>query len=163
MRPDFIATVRATWAVAAPDAQRIGLAFYARLFELDPSLVHLFPADLSAQTTKLMQTLAVAVASLDRLDVLAPALEALGRRHVGYGVSDAHYDTVGRALLDALAATFGGAFTEHVRAAWAETYASLTGVMRRASNEHAAALREAALRDIAARDAAAWGGMLASA
>jgi hemoglobin-like flavoprotein len=39
------------------------------------------------------------VDSLDRLDELAPKLTSLGRRHAGYGVREAHYETVGAALL----------------------------------------------------------------
>jgi len=134
MRPDHIAIVRATWALAAPNATPIGLLFYARLFELDPALRRLFPDDVTPQTTKLMHTLGVAVASLDRPETIVPAAELLGRRHVDYGVRDRDYDTVGRALLDTLATAFGDAFTAEVRAAWAEAYALLAGVMRRAQH-----------------------------
>jgi nitric oxide dioxygenase len=143
MRPDHVSIVRSTWALATPNAESIGLGFYARLFELDPALRMLFPLDVRGQTAKLMQMLGVAIASLDRLETLAPALELLGRRHVGYGVQDTHYETVGRALLDTLAATFGGAFTEDVRLAWTETYTALAGVMRRAASEAIAERRDA--------------------
>jgi hemoglobin-like flavoprotein len=142
MRSDHVSIVRSTWALATPNAESIGLGFYARLFELDPALRMLFPLDVRAQTTKLMQTLAVAIASLDRLETLTPALELLGRRHVGYGVHDSHYETVGRALLDTLAGAFGGAFTEDVRLAWTETYTALAGVMRRAASEAIAERRD---------------------
>ena len=142
MRPDFIYIVRSTWALAKPNAEAIGLGFYRRLFELDPVLRILFPADLRGQTEKLMQILGVAVASLDRLETITPALELLGRRHVDYGVQDTHYDTVGRALLDALASAFGQAFTDDVKQAWAETYVILAGVMRRAGAEAAAERRD---------------------
>jgi hemoglobin-like flavoprotein len=137
MRPDTISIVRSTWQLAAPHAVAIGLLFYDRLFALDPSLRRLFRSDPEAQTTKLMQTFGVAIASLDRLETIVPALEALARRHVGYGVEDHHYDTVGRALLETLEMTFGERFTPEVRAAWAETYGTLAGVMREAARSGA--------------------------
>lgn len=154
MRPDYIATVRATWALAKPNATAIALLFYKRLFELDPTLRRLFPADIAPQAGKLMQTLGVAVASLDRLETITPAVELLGRRHVDYGVLDADYDTVGRALIDTLAAVFDDAFTAEVRAAWTETYVTLAGVMRRAATEYEAERREAAYRTVDAMETA---------
>jgi hemoglobin-like flavoprotein len=133
MRPDHVSIVRSTWQLVSPHAAAIGLLFYDRLFELDPSLRRLFAASVGPQTEKLMQTFAVAVAALDRLEAIAPTLELLGRRHARAGVRDGDYDTVGRALLDTLAWTFGARFTDEVRTAWAETYAALAGTMRRAA------------------------------
>ena len=49
-------------------------------------------------------------------------MQALGRRHAGYGVRPEHYDTVGAALLWTLEQGLGDAFTDDVRAAWAEAY-----------------------------------------
>src|ERR1044071_2408565 len=39
------------------------------------------------------------IAIVDRLEGLVPAVQALGRRHVAYGVTERHYETVGAALL----------------------------------------------------------------
>ena len=128
------AHVRETWAAVAPIAPTAAALFYRRLFELDPSLRRLFGhADMAEQGKKLMQTLSVAVASLDRLDALVPAVEALGRRHAGYGVRDEHYATVGDALLWTLWQGLGPAFTDEVRDAWAATYTTLAGAMQRAA------------------------------
>jgi len=137
--------VQTTWATLAPNAPAVAVLFYDRLFTLDPSLRLMFAhADMAEQGKKLTQMLSVAVASLDRLEQLVPAVEALGRRHAAYGVRDEHYDTVGRALLDTLALGLGQAFTSDVRGAWAAVYATLSGVMRRAAAEQKAALRDAA-------------------
>ena len=128
------AIVRETWAAVAPIAPAAAALFYSRLFELDPSLRRLFGhASMEEQGRKLMQTLSVAVASLDRLDTLLPAVEALGRRHVGYGVRDEHYATVGEALLWTLEKGLGESFTDEARVAWATTYRTLAGVMQRAT------------------------------
>lgn len=130
--------VQDTWMQMERIADAAATRFYDRLFELDPSLRALFPAtDLRDQKRKLMQTLTVAVRGLHRLQDLTPALEALGRRHVGYGVQDAHYETVGQALLWTLEHGLGAAFTPQVRDAWVETYQLVTSVMQRAAREAA--------------------------
>jgi hemoglobin-like flavoprotein len=134
------ALVRETWATVAPIAPTAAALFYARLFALDPSLRGLFGhASMEEQGRKLMQTLSVAVGALDRLDTLIPAVEALGRRHGGYGVRDEHYATVGDALLWTLERGLGPAFTDEVREAWTAVYLTLAGVMQRAAAAPAAA------------------------
>jgi hemoglobin-like flavoprotein len=130
--------VQESWMQVEPIADTAATLFYGRLFELDPALRPLFPStDLREQKRKLMQTLTVAVRSLHRLDELTPALQALGRRHVGYGVQDAHYETVGQALLWTLEQGLGAAFTPQVRDAWVETYRLVASVMQRAAAEAA--------------------------
>jgi hemoglobin-like flavoprotein len=48
-------------------------------------------------------------------------------------VRDAHYATVGEALLWTLEQGLGAAFTAEVRQAWAQTYAVLSTTMRAAA------------------------------
>jgi hemoglobin-like flavoprotein len=90
------------------------------------------------QRKKLMQIITVAVRGLDRLDELLPAIEAMGRRHSGYGVRSEHYDTVGAALLWTLEVGLASAFTPQVRSAWLETYTVLAAVMQRGARQLAA-------------------------
>jgi len=131
--------IRESWAQVAPIADAAATIFYDRLFELDPSLRRLFSrTDMAGQRRNLMQTLAVVVASIDRLESIVPAVEALGRRHAGYGVEAAHFETVGQALLDSLAVGLGEDFTAEVRDAWATAYGILAGVMQSAAAEIAA-------------------------
>lgn len=59
----------------------------------------MFKGDLQSQGKKLMQALGFIVNSLTRLEELVPVAQDMARRHVGYGVQAAHYDTVGAALL----------------------------------------------------------------
>jgi hemoglobin-like flavoprotein len=107
---------------------------------LDPGLRHLFRSpDMAEQGRKLMQMLTVVVKGLDRLDQLIPAVQALGRRHVGYGVHDGHYETVGRALLWTLQQGLGDDFTDAVREAWTQAYTVLADVMKAAAGEPVAA------------------------
>ena len=107
--------------------------FYAKLFELDPSLKALFKGDIKAQGARLMTMIGVAVANLDRPEILMPVLKGLGTRHGGYGVKDHHYDTVAAALLDALQRGLGDAFTPQVKAAWIVVYGVLAGTMKAAA------------------------------
>ena len=139
MTPRQQTLIRESWAQVAPIADTAATVFYDRLFELDPSLRSLFSrTDMVSQRRNLMQTLGVVVASIDRLETIVPAVEALGRRHAGYGVEAAHFETVGQALLDTLGIGLGEALTPEVSEAWATAYGILAGVMQSAAAEIAA-------------------------
>jgi nitric oxide dioxygenase len=132
------ALVQGSFLAIAPIADDVAALFYARLFELDPQLRPLFPADLAPQRRKLMQMLTAAVKGLDRLEQLVPVVQDLGRRHAGYGVRDRDYDTVGAALLATLGKCLGDKFTPQVAAAWAAVYTLLATTMKDAAAEPAA-------------------------
>jgi hemoglobin-like flavoprotein len=139
MTPEDKRLLKETWGKVVPIADTAAQLFYSRLFEIDPSTRPLFTAtDMGEQRKKLMQTIAVAVQGLDNLDALIPVVEKLGRRHRGYGVSDAHYASVGGALLWTLEKGLGAAWTPAAAAAWTELYGALSGAMRRAAAEEAA-------------------------
>jgi len=133
MTPSEIDHVKKSFALIEPISEQVGAIFYARLFEMDPSLRSMFGDDLVAQSKKLMQVLATVANGLDRLDGLLPVVKALGERHVAYGVSDAHYETVGKALLWTLGKGLGDAFTADVKAAWRSAYTRLADVMKAAA------------------------------
>ena len=113
-----------------------GACFYERLFELDPALRPLFKDDLKRQSRKLMEMLGFLSAHLDQLDALVPVVAELGRRHRGYGVCDAHYETAGEALLWTLEYLLGPDFTPEVDAAWRAAYTILAHLMQAAAPEH---------------------------
>jgi nitric oxide dioxygenase len=139
MTPTDIDRIRASWAAVEPIADAAAGLFYGRLFELDPAIERPFRrTDMPAQRKVLMQTLTVVVKSLDKLDQIVPAVQALGRRHAGYGVREEHYATVGAALLWTLERGLGDAFTPEVRDAWADAYAILASVMIEAARPEVA-------------------------
>jgi len=139
MRGINVALVQQTWNQVLPIADDAARLFYNRLFQLDPSLRAMFKhTDMGEQRKKLLMMITVAVRGLDKVDELLPAKRALGKRHVGYGVQDHHYDTVGAALLWTLEQGLGEAFTEEARESWTETYYTLANVMRSASQSVAA-------------------------
>jgi hemoglobin-like flavoprotein len=125
--------VQQSFALVVPIADDAAVLFYRRLFELDPSLERMFKGDMREQRRKLMQMLTAAVKGLDRLEQLVPVVEDLGRRHAGYGVADAHYDTVGAALLWTLEKGIGVFFTPEVKEAWVTVYGLLAGTMKNAA------------------------------
>ena len=131
-----ITLVQSSFRAVAPIADQAAALFYARLFELDPALRALFRGDMQEQGRKLMSVLGLAVGSLEKLDQLLPAVRQLGVRHVGYGVDDGHYATVGAALLWTLEKGLGSAFTPEVRAAWTTTYTTLASTMLDAAHAH---------------------------
>lgn len=133
MTPTQIQLVQVTWAKVAPIKDAAAEIFYGKLFETDPALKPLFKGDMKAQGTKLMSMINTAVDGLTRLDQIVPAVESLGRRHVGYGVKDQHYDTVAGALLYTLEMGLGPAFTPEVKQSWTEAYMLLAGVMKKAA------------------------------
>ena len=136
--PEQKVLVQTTWAQVVPISETAAELFYNRLFEMDPSLRPLFTSDIKEQGKKLMQMITIAVKGLDHLDEIVPAVQSLGRRHVGYGVKDEHYDTVAGALLWTLNKGLGDAYTPAVAEAWTVTYTLLADVMKAASKEPAA-------------------------
>ena len=134
-----IALVQRTFQIVQPILEPAAMLFYDRLFELDPSLRRLFRTPREEQALKLGQALTIVVKSIDRPDQIRGAVEALGHRHVAYGVRDEHYTTVGLALLWTLEQGLGDAFTPEVREAWSAAYGWLAFTMQRAAAAHAMA------------------------
>jgi len=135
MTPVHVADVQQSFAQVRPRADAVAARFYQRLFTLDPSVRPLFPNDLTAQGRKLMDMLGLVVHGLPRVDTLRPTVQALGRRHVSYGVRPEHYETVGAALLWTLEQECGPAWTPEVREAWATAYTALAALMTTAAGE----------------------------
>jgi hemoglobin-like flavoprotein len=133
MNPESVALVKASWQQVVPIQDIAAKLFYGRLFELDPALRALFRGDMVEQGRKLMTMISMVVTSLDNLAPLLGVVEDLGRRHVAYGVTGAHYDTVGSALLWTLGKGLGEQFTPAVEAAWIEAYTTLSSVMKQAA------------------------------
>lgn len=111
------------------DPRAFGTRFYAQLFAQRPDARRLFPQDLDAQVSKLVDMLASIVRGLDTQDSLQQEFAELGRRHAGYGVGEDDYDDVGSALLMTLRECLGEAFTPEVEEAWATLYGDLAEAM----------------------------------
>lgn len=136
MTPEQCRLVQTAWTELAPQAERIAALFYQRLFEIEPTTRALFQdADPVQQQAKLMHVIGAAVDGLQDPDALVPTLEALGRRHAGYGVQPHHYDVVGEALLWTLERRSGESWHADLALAWTRAYELLAGVMLAAAGE----------------------------
>jgi len=138
MTPTQVKLVQASFEQVVPIAEQAAAIFYGRLFDIDPELRSMFRTDLSEQGRKLMTMIQTAVNGLDELGEIVPVVQALGRRHVQYGVVPADYDSVGEALLWTLEQGLGAAFTPEVKEAWMLTYELLAGAMKDAAAQVAA-------------------------
>ncbi len=130
-----VRTLRQSYSLIEPMAETVASLFYSRLFELDPSLRQLFTGDLESQGKALMSSIKLIVTILDNRERVIPAVRALGKRHVQYGVQSKHYIVVGEALLWALEKSLGQAYTSEVEAAWVSAYGFLSALMQEAAAE----------------------------
>jgi hemoglobin-like flavoprotein len=131
--PKQIALVQQSWKQVQNVSEAAAAMFYARLFAIAPSLRPMFRGDMKEQGRKLMSMIAFAVGNLHRLETIVPGVQALGRRHAGYGVRDEHYDTVASALLWTLEQGLGEDFTSEVKQAWVSAYTVLANTMKDAA------------------------------
>lgn len=133
MKPTQVKHVQDSFALVVPIAEKAAEIFYDKLFELDPSLKKLFKTDTREQGKKLMTMIGTAVGGLHHLDKIVPVVQDLGRRHVSYGVTTDHYDTVAVALLYTLEVGLGDAWTPEVKDSWVEVYTLLSDTMKEAA------------------------------
>lgn len=133
MTPEQIVLVQNSFNKVVPIRERAAVLFYGRLFDLDPALKPLFTGDMKQQGLKLMAMIATAVGGLRNLEQIVPAVQALAKRHVGYGVQASHYATVGAALLWTLEQGLGPDFTPEVKEAWTACYGLLATTMQQAA------------------------------
>jgi hemoglobin-like flavoprotein len=144
--PQQVKLVQDSFAKVAPIADTAADLFYDRLFSIAPQVRPLFSNDLAQQKRKLIQMLATAVTNLHQVEKIMPAVEDLGRRHVGYGVTSNYYGPVGNALLWALEQGLGSALTPAVKDAWIATYNTIADAMKRAAAEVPAKVAVTGLR-----------------
>ena len=122
MTPEQITMVQSSFERLGPDLPVMAARFYQELFGRDPALRPLFTTDPAEQQARFAEKLTEIVRAMPRLDDLLGHTRALGARHAGYGVRAGDYQTVGAALLDALAAVLGDSFDAPTRQAWTLAY-----------------------------------------
>ncbi|MBE7201298.1 MAG: hemin receptor [Parafilimonas terrae] len=129
MTPEEVRLVRSTSDVFLAVNTRVADRFYDRLFEIEPGVRALFPADLHRLKLKLMNTLATVVGSLDRPDMFRSILLQIGQQHGQLGIRDQHYEAGRVALMDGLELALGARFTAAVRDAWHVAYGEVQATM----------------------------------
>jgi hemoglobin-like flavoprotein len=133
MTPEQVRIVQQSFQQIAPHAAEAAQIFYENLFRIAPQTRRLFPDDMTAQKSKLVQMLATVVKSLGNVSAISEHLADLGRRHRSYDVTEQHYVYVGRALLLMLRHVLGPNYTEELQDAWSAAYNMLARTMLEAA------------------------------
>jgi hemoglobin-like flavoprotein len=105
--------------------------FYAVLFERYPEVKPMFGGAEASRRQEEMLTRAL-VAVIEHLEDptwLGSTLQALGEKHVDYGVREEMYGWVGECLLASLAEVLGDDWSPRVEQAWSDAYAAIAGAM----------------------------------
>lgn len=113
-----------------PIADGIAEDFYRHLFEIAPHLRKLFTGNMKTQGTMLMTSLELAVSGLDDMESILPSVQALGERHVSYGVKPEYYRFAKESFLWALENHLQETFDPPLRNAWDTAFDALIGVMK---------------------------------
>ena len=96
----------------------------------------MFTTDPAVQRARFAEELSEIVRTIRALDQFEPAVRALGARHRAYGVRVGHYRIMGVALLEALGAALGAAWTAEAAEAWALAYNLTAETMLSGAMDH---------------------------
>lgn len=133
LTPATIAIVKATVPVIAQHGTAITTAMYARLFQDDHIRAlfnHANQGESGAQVHALAASLLAYAQNIENLGALAPVVDRISYKHVGYHILPEHYPYVANALLGAIEEVLGEAATDDVLAAWGEAYWFLAEVLK---------------------------------
>ena len=121
--------IRDSLVQVRPIADRIAESFYFHMFEIAPHLRKLFTGNMKTQGAMLMTSLELAVSSLDDMESILPSVQALGERHMSYGVKKEYYRYARESFLWALEKHLNDEFTPTLKNAWSEAFDTLIEVM----------------------------------
>jgi hemoglobin-like flavoprotein len=135
MNSEQLLLIRSSLIQIHPMSDQIAKSFYAHLFEVTPPLRKLFTGDMNRQGTMIMTSLELAVSNLDDPENILPAIQALGERHISYGVKPEYYPLAKEAYLWALEKHLTQDFTPELKEAWGTAYEALIEVMAKTVHE----------------------------
>lgn len=127
---ETIIRVRTSFDRIKPEIRLFAQVFYSRLFEQNPNIALMFPADLEKQEAKFGAMISTVIRHLDDMEGLTRMLENLGRRHIEeFGVRPADFENYGVALWWTVDKFLDDDFTSDVADAWDEFFRFLTDTM----------------------------------
>ena len=135
MTSDERQLLRESWERLHPHADRLALAFFDRLYALEPDCRGIVAGtSLATQFIRFGRMLAeLTTLHIDDPQKFVRVTAELGRRHAAYGVRDEHYWAVEDAFTTMLDVAPACCQTPDVRAAWREAYELIATIMRRAA------------------------------
>lgn len=129
-----VTLIKQSWRILRNVSPEIvGDLFYSKLFMDHPALRKLFPKGMQEQNRKLADILNTMVMRLDNTANVLEEIAAMARRHTNYDIKQAHYKSVGHALLWTLQKGLGVDWTPEVKESWYECYNLLSNIMIEAS------------------------------
>ena len=125
--------IQDSWKSAETIYGKIIVYFYDQLFEADSSIKQLFKSIFSPnnyllsvldvkmadQSMKVVEAITSSVNSLNDIPAVLDTLRELGKRHIKYGVTVAHYSAFDRAFTNTLKHFFGASFNGDLQESWA--------------------------------------------
>jgi hemoglobin-like flavoprotein len=143
MTPAQIRLVRNSFSKIEPIASQVGQAFYDKLFNTAPETRKLFREDMTFQHAKFMSVvnelvslhlrslISLPVTLLNSSEAAMPTIYNLGKRHIEFGVTPAHFGLMRSALIETLADLLGDEFTPAMREAWEAAFDVMASVMKK--------------------------------
>ncbi len=126
-----IEIVKATVPVLKERGVEITQVFYKNMLGENPDIRAMFDAEKQkdgSQPKALAMTVLAAAQNIDKLEVLAPAVNKIAKTHVELNVKPEHYPIVGKYLLGAIKEVLGDAATDEIINAWAEAYGVIADI-----------------------------------
>ncbi|MCS6796664.1 MAG: globin domain-containing protein [Raineya sp.] len=103
---------------------------YDKLFELAPETKALFKnTSIDRQSQMLIAAIGKLVKSIDNWENVKADLEALAKRHAGYGLSPEHFVYFGHAFIHMLKSMYGNEWNTELEEAWKAVYQKISEVM----------------------------------
>ncbi|CAJ1447121.1 unnamed protein product [Effrenium voratum] len=159
-------SVQSSWAhLKEIGTSVVGEFFCKKIFELRPEIKELFPAsvrcryrdwstdeeedELSLASSpalrrlfgRVIDAVGSAVAGLQDMNKMVPALTQLGMRHAGYNVKEEYFQVFEKALIITLREGLGDLFTKEVEFAWNMVFTFMTATMLSGFRSAQAAVR----------------------
>ena len=152
LSPQTIAIVKATVPALAEHGTAITAAMYGRLFQ-DEQISKLFNHSNQGESGAQVHALAAAILAyarnIENLGALAPAVERIAQKHIGYHILPEHYPFVANALLAAIKDVLEDAATDEIITAWGEAYWFLADILK---------AREVVIRESIVTSEGGWDG-----
>ena len=129
MNSATIERLESSFALIAPQGEKLVDQFYSRLFAENPSLRSMFPADITEQKRKLLASIVLVRENIRRTENLAEPLTKLGERHLEFGAEAEHYPIVRDTLIATMKELAGDQWNEQLTEDWAGALDFISSIM----------------------------------